>query len=45
MAKGHSELEGSGATGSSDGTSHLSAASTPLESTSNPVSLGGAAAD
>ena len=36
MAKGCSEHEGSGATGSSDGTSHLSATSTPPELTSNP---------
>ena len=45
MAKGHSEHEGSGATGSSDGPSHLSATSTPLELTSNPVSAAGAAAE
>ena len=45
MAKGHSEHEGSAATGSSDGTSHPSAASTPPESTSNPVSAAGAAAE
>ena len=43
-AKGHPEHEGSGATGSSDGTSHPSAASIPPESTSNPVSAAGAAA-
>ena len=40
-----SEYERSGATGSSDSTSHLPAASTPLELTSNPVSAAGAAAD
>ena len=43
MAKGRSENEGSGATGSSDCTSHLPAASTSLGSTSNPVPAGGAA--
>ena len=36
MAKGSSRYERSGATGSSDGPSHLSATSTLLESTSNP---------
>ena len=45
MAKGHSEHEGSGATGYSDCTSHPPAASTSLGSTSNPISAGGAAAD
>ena len=44
-AKGHSEHEGSGAMGSSDGTSHPSAASTPPELTSNPVSAAGAATE
>ena len=43
--KGHSEHEGSGATVSSDGPSHLSATSALLESTSNPVSAAGAAAE
>ena len=45
MAEGCSEHEGSGATGSSDGPSHLSAASTLPELTSNPVSAAGAAAE
>ena len=45
MAKGHSEHKGSGATGSSDGTSHPSATSTPPELTSNPISAAGAAAE
>ena len=44
-AKGHSEYEGSGATGSSDGTSHLPAASTSPGLTSNPISAAGAAAN
>ena len=42
-AKGRYEHKGSGATGSSDGPSHLSAASTLPELTSNPVSAAGAA--
>ena len=45
MAEGHSEHERSGATGSSDGPSHPSAASTLPESTSNPVSAAGAATE
>ena len=45
MAKGSSGYERSGAMGSSDGTSHLSAASTLLESTSNPLSAAGAATE
>ena len=45
MAEGHSEHEGSGATGSSNGPSHPSATSTPPESASNPVSAAGAAAE
>ena len=45
MAEGHSEHEGSGAMGASGGTSHLPATSTSLESTSNPVSAAGAAAE
>ena len=45
MAKDRSEHEGSGAIGSSDGTSHPPATSTPLELTSNPVSADGAATD
>ena len=44
-AKDHSEYERTGAMGSSDGTGHLPAASTPLESTSNPVPAGGAATE
>ena len=44
MAKGRSEHKGSGATGSSDCTSHLPAASTSLGLTSNPIPAGGAAA-
>ena len=42
MAKVHSEHEGSGATGSSDGTSHMPVASTLPELTSNPISADGA---
>ena len=42
-AKGSSGYESSGAMGSSDGPSHLSATSTLPESTSNPVSAAGAA--
>ena len=45
MAKGHSEHEGSGATGPSDCSTHLPATSTHSESTSNPVLAGGAATD
>ena len=45
MAEGRYEDEGSGATGSSDGPSHLSATSTLPESTSNPISAAGAAAE
>ena len=43
-AKDSYEHEGSGATSSSDGPTHLSATSTLWESTSNPVSAAGAAA-
>ena len=45
MTKGSYEHEGSGAMGSSDCSTHPSATSTPPESTSNPVSADGAAAD
>ena len=45
MAKGHPEHEGSGATGPSGCSTHLSAISTPPGSTSNPVSADGAATD
>ena len=45
LAIGHAELKGSGAMGSSDGTSHMSATSTLPESTSNPVPAGGVAAE
>ena len=44
LAKGHAEREGSAATGSSDGSSHTSAASTPPELTCNPVPADGATA-